>query len=404
MVAGKHHAVCLADGYPAGGFQCLGGFIDEERAEAPSGKQAMVAAHEGGGDDVRAVKEFGIDLYLQRRGTVAQARYALAYLFACLVAAPACAVAHFAEVLADAPQLGVERMPLEAAFVGEGEHLVVHAGGVADTQHVDAPVHQLLRNPVDSGVALGADQHLRFAVQGLVDGFHQRGGLPRSRRTVDDGDIAGAQHLVDGALLRGVQPGEADGVEFAESCLGGAQQDVAQLGETVAFGAQYVFQRLEHGAVGGLIEVELHAQVVGCLHFEGGSGAGHHDYHPGLVGIADGGGEVHVGDFPVSRLAEEADGTTELEAVLDVGVLGAGDFQHQLVQRVVVGASRCGGIPAESALHLAGDTHVLGLPPELLFFVFILHAQQELLALEVEEWAVRILFLHLVGVRFFISV
>ena len=191
---------------------------------------------------------------------------------------------------------------------------------------------------------------------------------------MDDGHVAGTEHLVDGRLLCGVQPGEADGVEFAEAGLQGAQQRVAQFGQPVAFGAEHVGQRFEHRAVAGFVEVKLHAQPVGCLYVKDGTGAGHHDHHAGLVGITDAALEVVVAEAAVCRLSEEADGPSVFEVVFDVGIFGAGHFQHQLVQRVVVTAPGGDGKPAHAALHLACHAHGFRLSAELFLLVFVLHA------------------------------
>ena len=101
-------------------------------------------------------------------------------------------------------------MALETAFVGEGEHLVVHTGGIADAEDGDAPIHQFLGDPIDGRVALGAHQHLGLPMEGLVDRLHQRGGLPGAGRAMYDGHLFGRQDPVDSGLLRGVEPGETE--------------------------------------------------------------------------------------------------------------------------------------------------------------------------------------------------
>lgn len=80
-----------------------------------------------------------------------------------------------ADGFADGPKRGVRRMCFETPFVGERQHLVIHARRVADAQHSHTPVGQFLRNPVYGHVALGAYQYLAFAVERLVDGFHKGG-------------------------------------------------------------------------------------------------------------------------------------------------------------------------------------------------------------------------------------
>ena len=96
-------------------------------------------------------------------------------------------------------------------FIGERQHLVVHSAGIADTQHVDAAVHEFLAYPVDSHIALGAYQHLVLAHQCFTDGFHQGCRLTRSWRTVYNGYILGSQYHIDSTLLRRVQIREVHG-------------------------------------------------------------------------------------------------------------------------------------------------------------------------------------------------
>ena len=278
-------------------------------------------------------------------------------------------------------------------FVGEGQHLVVDTRWVADAQHADAAIHKFLRNPIHRRVTLRAHQHLRLAMQRFVDGFDQCGGLACAGRAVDDGHVACTQHLVDGRLLRGVQPGEADGIEFSEAGFQGAQQCIAQFGQAIAFGAEHVGQCFEHRAVAGLVEVELHTQPVGRLNIYNSPSARHYYHHAGLVGITDASLEVVVVEASVCCLSEEADGASILEVVFDVGIFGAGHLQHQLVQRVVVTASGGDGEPAHAALHLACHAHGFRLPAELFLLVFVLHAQQQLLLLEVQAGAVCLFFL-----------
>ena len=110
----------------------------------PMVQQTVVAAHQGGGDDVRSIEEVGIDLHLKCGGTVAQLAHVVAHTLTLLKAALAGFAGEGAQLLADAPELGVGGMCLEATLVGEGEHLVIHAGGVAYAQHVHPTIYELL--------------------------------------------------------------------------------------------------------------------------------------------------------------------------------------------------------------------------------------------------------------------
>ena len=119
-----------------------------------------------------------------------------------------------------------------------------------------------------------------------------------------------------------VQPGEAHRIEFAEPGFHRTQQCVPQFGESVAFGTKNIFQRLEHRAVGGFVEVELNAEVVGRLYIHNSSCSGHNHYHTHIVRITDGGRKIKISDLSVGRLAEKADRTSEFEIMFYIGVFG----------------------------------------------------------------------------------
>ena len=150
-------------------------------------------------------------------------------------------------------------MSLEAPLVGEAEHLVVHTGGVADAQHIESAVDELFRYPVDGHIALCTHQHLVLAAQRLVDGLHQRGGLASARRPVHNGHILGPQHLVDGVLLGVVQIVETHVGEGEGLCLLARIEEVAQVAQP-ALGSHGALKGLEHEAIAGLVEEQLHAQ------------------------------------------------------------------------------------------------------------------------------------------------
>jgi hypothetical protein len=72
----------------------------------------------------------------------------------------------------------------------------------------------------------------------------------------------------------------------------------------------------------------LHAEVVRFLHFHHGTGSGHYRYHPCLVGIAYGSGEVHIGYFSIGRLAEKTYGTAELKIMFYIGIFCVCNFYY----------------------------------------------------------------------------
>ena len=277
-------------------------------------------------------------------------------------------------------------MGLEAALIGEAQHLVVHAGGVAYAQHIDAAVDQLLAYPVHGGVALCADHHLALAHQRLVDGFHESGGLAGAGRAMHHLHVLGLQHLVDGFLLCGVEPREAHGLEGER--LGGlvAVEEVAQIGQPVVLGANHTVEGVEHHAVGGLVEEQLHAHGIGAaLDVELVSLWHGHD-HAVAVDIAHLGGEREVAQGFVLVHGEEHHGLAKLEVVLDVGVGGARHLQGHLVERIVGAAAHGEGKPRVATLHLAPHSHRLRLLAIGFLLRCVFHLEQRALLLQCLYW------------------
>ena len=101
-------------------------------------------------------------------------------------------------------------MGSEAAFVAAIKHVGADTHGVADAEDGDSAEGELFANPVDSGVAGGADEDLCFALEGFDDGFDEGGGLAGAGRAVDDGYVLAGHDAVDGHLLMAIEPRQAD--------------------------------------------------------------------------------------------------------------------------------------------------------------------------------------------------
>ena len=168
-------------------------------------------ADKGAGDDACLVEEVVLDAYLELGGAVAELGQAgLSF------AAAAFAVRALAENFADAPKLGIVGVGGVAALVAAVEHLGAHTQGVADAEDGYATQGQLAANPVDGGVAGGADEYLCFALEGLDDGFDEGGGFACARRTMDDGDLLCLDDALYGVLLAGVEPWEGEARKLSE--------------------------------------------------------------------------------------------------------------------------------------------------------------------------------------------
>ena len=289
----------------------------------------------------------------------------------------------------------------EPPFVSERQHLVVHLHGVAYAQHVDAAVNEPFANPVNRHVALRAHKHLVLAAQRLVDGLHEGCRLARARRSVYDGHVLGAEYVVHRLFLRRVKPGEAYGVK--RECLGllPRAEQVAQVGQSVAFGVDDTVQGFEHQLVSGFVEEQLHAHVSRGLQLGERRVVRHGDYHPVAVNVAYGAREEEISPSrpplwggawfvlfgvltPPYRggweglLNEEHHGAAELEVVFNLVVLRAQHFHGQLVQRVVVTLAHADGKPCVAALHLALQAHGFGLAAELFLLAVVFHLKQQL--------------------------
>ena len=91
----------------------------------------------------------------------------------------------------------------------------------------------------------------------FIDGLNQGGGLARTGRAVHHHHVLGPEHLVDGVLLGGVEPGQLDVVEGEARRSGMAVEEVAQIGQTVAAGMDDAVQGIGHKPVAGLVEVTV---------------------------------------------------------------------------------------------------------------------------------------------------
>ena len=283
MVASQDDARHLADGYPAGGLKGLGCLVDEECPELHPLQQTVGTAHQRTGHDTCLAKQLGVDAYLYLGSTALQTVHLLMEAAVATMAF----LPHLANGLPDGPQLRIVGMRLEAPLVGERQHLVVDACGIADAQDVHPTVHQLFRYPVYRHVALRTNQHLWLAPQCLIDGFHESRCLARSRRSVYDGDILCPQHLVDGFLLRGIEVREAHGFEGElTGLLRLGIEQVAQLCQSVVLGIDGALQGIGHRAVARRVEGELYAKALGVLQFDDARVVGNGYHHAVAVDIA----------------------------------------------------------------------------------------------------------------------
>ena len=152
-----------------------------------------------------------------------------------------------------------------------------------------------------------------------------------------DHDVLGAEYLIDSVFLRGIEPWETHGTEVEALGRHMTVEEIPQVGEASALGAHHTVKGVEHRAVAGLVERELHAHgCLAALHVEGMAFRnGHH--HAVAVDIRHRASKaeefgLHLGGSPclvvaVALLhAEEDHGLAVFEIVLDAFVSSAVDL------------------------------------------------------------------------------
>ena len=273
-------------------------------------------------------------------------------------------------------------MGLETALIGEREHLVVDTGGIADAEHVDATVYELLGNPVDSHVTLRTDQHLTLPPQRLIDGLHEGRCLTRAWRTVNHRHVLCLQHFVDGLFLCGIQIRKSHGREAERLGLLAGIEEVSQITQP-PLGLHHTVERFEHRLIARLVEEQLDAHVLCPLHVYQMPVVRHSHHHTVSVDIADGSRKVEILNLILVVNAEKGHGPPELEVVFYLVVVTLPEhLHHQLVQRVIVAPAHLQRIPCITALHLPLQTHLLGLLAKGLLLSLILQLEQQSLLLK----------------------
>ena len=139
MVASQDYPVGFADGYPTGGFQGLGGFVNEQGAELHAHEHSIGRADQGTSDDSCFAEQGLVDADFQFRCSILQRIDFLSDVFP--IGSLSILRMKIANRFSDTPELWIVGVTLEPAFVSERKHLVVYSGRVPDAEYGYTSVH-----------------------------------------------------------------------------------------------------------------------------------------------------------------------------------------------------------------------------------------------------------------------
>ena len=200
-----------------------------------------------------------------------------------------------------------------------------------------------------------------------------------------DHHVFGFQYLVDGFLLRLVQPRQAYVAKLICACRLSAVEEVAQLCQSVVACSYHSVQCLEHKAIGSLVERKLNAEVRSAI-LKGSSRrcVGNDHHHPVAVGNSHGGREPEIADssYGMCGIREEYHRASILEVVLYLLLRAAEYLDTEHVERIVERATHVDIHPCIAPMHSPAYAHSLGLLGKSLFLGGILQFEQQPLPLE----------------------
>ena len=99
-------------------------------------------------------------------------------------------------------------------------------------------------------------------------------------------NIFSKQNLVDGMLLRGVEPRESQWSKGEFLGLALVIEQVAQLCKAVTLGFCHTIEGAEHELIGVFIHRQLHSHAFIGLEFGHDIGIGHYYHHAVVLGVA----------------------------------------------------------------------------------------------------------------------
>ena len=195
---------------------------------------------------------------------------------------------------------------------------------------------------------------------------------------MDNGHILGSEYHIDSLLLRLVQIGKVHGRKDEGLWLLMAVEEVAQITQA-SLALDGTVESLHHQTIAGLVERELHAQLLRILQVDNGEAVRNSYHHTVAIDIADGACMAEMSHLWLltSHLLKKRYRPSELKVVLNIGIGRAHQFYGQLVQRVVIALCDLYRPPGITTLHLSLHTNLLGLLAKGLPLCVIFQLQQQ---------------------------
>ena len=281
----------------------------------------------------------------------------------------------------DGPKHLIVGMSLKTTLVGKREHLVVHTRRITYSQHIDATINEFLRYPVNGHIALCTHQHLVFTSQCLIDSLHEGCGLSRSRRTMYHSHILCPQYPIDGLFLCMVQIWEMH--RSKRECLSFLTrvEEVTQITQA-SLRLHHTVKCLKHRLITCLVEEQLDTHLFSALHINQLPVVWHSHHHPVAIHVAHTGGKVEIFDLVLFIDTEKSHRSAKLKIMFYLIVVALTEnFNHELVQRVIIAFAHFQRKPGITTFHLSLQAHRLGLLAKSLLLSLILQLEQQPLLL-----------------------
>ena len=199
-----------------------------------------------------------------------------------------------------------------------------------------------------------------------------------------DGYILGPQYSVDSLLLGSIQIGKVHGLKGEGLCLHALRiEEVAQIAQA-PLATNGTIECVHHQAVAGLVERELHTQVVSTLQIDDRCLIRYSHHHSVTIDIAHYTRKPEILYAVVFFIScsllciesKEHHRPPELKVMLYIRIYRSADFHCQLIERIIIAPHETQGPPRVTAFHLPPYANMLCLLSVGFLFTLILQLQQ----------------------------